>query len=436
MTVQTIEDAVKARARGLGFDLVGITTADPFPEANDAYQRWIEAGMHAGMGYMAAHRERVGDPRRGRAEARSIVAVAMNYYAGEPGDSRDAGVGAKSDAGPGVSAGPGVGAKPGIGAKPRVLPGPRGRIARYAWGDDYHLVMEPRLRDLATFLAAHGARMARWYVDTGPLLDRAIAQRAGLGWCGRHTCLITREFGTWVVLGEILTDLDLRPDPPARGDCGLCDACTHGTEACPTGAIVAPGVADARDVTGAPGVVDARRCIAYWTIEHRGWIPRDVRPTLADWIFGCDLCQEACPFNRLAQPTVHREFHPRPETGTRPLLLPLLNITEEDYRRRFRRSAVKRATRSGLRRNAAVALGNLGVLADPGGPGVQQTVAALAAALRDPGDPVVRGHAAWALGRIGGADAAGALEAARLTEVDPQVQDEIRAALAEVVSVR
>ncbi|MDR7519009.1 MAG: tRNA epoxyqueuosine(34) reductase QueG [Armatimonadota bacterium] len=374
----TLEDAVKAQAAEIGFDLAGITTADPFPEADAAYQRWIEAGMHAGMAYMSAHRDRVGDPRRARPGARSIVAVAMNYYAGESAPPQDGEL--------------------------------RGRIARYAWGDDYHQVMETRLRALAGFLVARGATLAHYYVDTGPTLDRAIAQRAGLGWCGRHSCLITKSYGTWVVLGEILTDLVLRPDPPAGGDCALCWNCMHGSEACPTGAIVAPGV------------VDARRCISYWTIEHRGWIPRAVRPALQDMIFGCDLCQEACPFNRLARPTAHPEFRPRPEIGTHPRLLPLLNLSEADYHRLFRRSAVKRAGRSGLRRNVAVALGNLGD---------ERAVPGLIAALADPADPVVRGHAAWALGRIGGRAARDALEAGRRTERDPEVADEIQAALEE-----
>jgi epoxyqueuosine reductase len=187
----------------------------------------------------------------------------------------------------------------------------------------------------------------------------------------------------------------------------------RGAEACPTGAIVESGV------------VDARKCISYWTIEHRGWIPREVRPTLQDMIFGCDLCQEACPFNRLARPTAHMEFHPRPETGTRPLLLPLLNISEAEYRRRFRRSAVKRARRSGVRRNVAIALGNLGD---------GRAVPELAQALRDPADAIVRGHAAWALGRIGGPIARASLEDARSTEHDPQVFEEILEALSVIAS--
>jgi epoxyqueuosine reductase len=377
----TLEDTIKASARSLGFDLVGITTADPFPDHDAVYQHWIDAGMHAGMDYMARHRGRVGDPRAVREGTRSIIAVAMNYYAGEPEPAADGEL--------------------------------RGRIARYAWGDDYHVVMEDRLRRLADALRGHGATLSRYYVDTGPLMDRAIAQRAGLGWCGRHSCLITKEFGTWVVLGEILTDLVLAPDPPASGDCGLCENCMHGAEACPTGAIVASGV------------VDARKCISYWTIEHRGWIPAEVRPTLDDMIFGCDLCQEACPFNRLARPTTHREFRPRPETGARPALLPLLNISVEEYQRRFRRSPIKRATRSGLRRNVAVALGNLGD---------RRAVPDLARALADRDDPIVRGHAAWALGRLGGHEAHSALVAARVTEPDARVADEMDGAIGDILT--
>jgi len=372
----SLEAAIKDDARGLGFDLVGITTAEPLVEAGAAYRQWIDAGMHAGMEYLAVRAERVAHPQRVKPLARSIIAVAMNYYAGE--------------------------------AVPPEDGTPRGRIARYAWGDDYHLVMWKRLRALCASLKTRGAALAHYYVDTGPMLDRAIAQRAGLGWCGRHGCLITKSFGTWVVLGEVLTDLALQPDAPASGDCGYCEACLRGDEACPTGAIVAPGV------------VDSRKCISYWTIEHRGWIPREVRPTLQDMIFGCDLCQEACPFNRLARPTTHSEFQPRPDVGPYPELLPLVNIDEETYQRRFQRSPLKRAKRNGLRRNVAIALGNLGD---------RRAVPELIRALRDPEDPIVRGHAAWALGRIGGDAARAALQAAAGDEQDARVLEEIGEAL-------
>ncbi|MDQ7840526.1 MAG: tRNA epoxyqueuosine(34) reductase QueG [bacterium] len=387
----TLEERIKSRGRELGFDLVGITAA---AGSSDLLPGWVE--------------------RAGRGEgACSIVAVAMNYHTG------------------GSSPPPGGGLQPSGGLLPDGDLPPsgdlRGRIARYAVGDDYHLVMEARLRPLSGFLRDCGATLARYQVDAGPLFERAIAQRAGLGWRGRHSCLITEQFGTWVVLGEILTDLVLQPDPPAYGDCGSCEACMRGAGACPTGAIVTPSVVDSPSVVGMPGVVDARRCIAYWTIEHRGWIPQEVRPALRDMIFGCDLCQEACPFNRLldpacagVRPAVHPEFLPRAETGPRPLLLPLLNIAEDEFRRLFHRSAIRRAKRSGLRRNVAIALGNLGD---------GRAVPELVRALRDPDDSVVRGHAAWALGRTGGPAAVAALEAARRSEPDARVREEIAAAL-------
>lgn len=351
----TLEERIKTRGRELGFDLIGITAAAPFSEF--------------------ARAESASTPQHVREAARSIVSVAMNYYTGEP---------------------------------PQAGGDLCGRIARFAWGDDYHLVMEARLRALSGFLMESGASLARHYVDTGPMRERVIAQRAGLGWCGRHSCLITEAFGTWVVLGEVLTDLALQPDLPASGDCGSCEACMVGATACPSGAIVAPGV------------VDASRCIAYWTIEHRGWIPREVRPTLQDMIFGCDLCQEVCPFNGPPKAAMHPEFLPRPETGPRPHLPSLLSVPEEEYRRLFRRSAIKRAGRRGLRRNVAIALGNAGDA---------RAVPDLTLALRDLRDPVLRGHAAWALGRIGGPEASDALRGAHTCEDDPRVLEEIVVAL-------
>jgi len=391
----TLEERIKSHGRELGFDLIGITAA---AGPSDLLPGWVERG---GRGRSAGRRGGAGDPGRVGEGARSIVAVATNYHTGDPG--------------------------------PLPADHLRGRIARFAQGDDYHLVMKARLRPLSGFLKDQGANLARRQVDAGPLFERAIAQRAGLGWRGRHSCLITRPFGTWVVLGEILTDLALEPDPPASGDCGSCEACMRGAGACPTGAIVAPGVVEEQGVAGIPGVVNTRRCIAYWTIEHRGWIPREVRPALQDMIFGCDLCQEACPFNRLPQPSgagacpaVHPEFLPRAETGPHPRLLPLLNITEDDFRRLFRRSAIRRAKRSGLRRNVAIALGNFGD---------GRAVPELVRALRDPDDAFVRGHAAWALGRIGGPAARAALDAALKAEEDAQARAEIEAALAGVALV-
>lgn len=365
--------AVKAEARAAGFDLCGITTAAPFPLEGRALADWVARGYHGEMTYMARNAPRSAAPAAVVPDARSLVVVALYY----------------GDAVPAAPAGR----------------GPCGRISRYAHGEDYHLVMEPRLRRLAEWLCARGARAARWYVDTGPLVDRAVAHRAGIGWFGKNTMIITRRaFGSWVFLGEILTDLEIAPDAEAEGDCGRCRICL---DACPTGAIVAPYT------------VDARRCISYLTIEHRGAIPRDLRAQIGDHIFGCDICQAVCPHNVRTAAARHPELAPRPETGARPELIPLLNITEAEFRRRFRGSPVKRTKRRGLRRNVAVALGNA---RDPA------AVPALAEALDD-ADGLVRGHAAWALGRIGGHAARERLRERAVCERDPDVREEIRLAL-------
>ncbi|HLY21898.1 MAG TPA: tRNA epoxyqueuosine(34) reductase QueG [bacterium] len=369
--------AVKSEARAAGFDLCGITTAAPFALEGRALAEWVAHGYHGEMTYMARNAPRSPAPAAVVAGARSLVVVALYYGDAVPGGAGDA----------------------------SSARGPRGRISRYAHGDDYHLVMEPRLRRLAEFLRSLGARVARYYVDTGPVIDRAAARRAGIGWFGKNTMIITqRTYGSWVFLGEILTDLEIAPDPEAEGDCGRCRICL---DACPTGAIVDPYT------------VDARRCISYLTIEHRGPIPRDLRPQIGDHIFGCDICQAVCPHNARTASARHPELAPRPETGARPELIPLLNITQAEFRRRFRGSPVKRTKRSGLRRNVAVALGNAG---DPA------AVPALCEALTD-ADALVRAHAAWALGRIGGETAREHLRGRLTDERDLAVREEIELAL-------
>jgi len=365
---------IKAFARGLGFDLVGVTTADRLEPHDRRLAAWVASGMHGAMDYMAQHAPRAGRPAEVVPGARSAVVVALAYRWDEPA--------------------------PGDG----VL---RGRVSAYAWGTDYHRAMEERLRSLSEFLLARGAGTARYYADTGPLLDRALAQRAGLGWFGKNAMVITKAgFGSYVFLGEVLTDLTLEPDPPMEGSCGQCRICL---DRCPTGAIVAPYV------------VDARRCISYLTIELRGWIPRELRPLLGTWVFGCDVCQDVCPHNALVARGRHESFAPRRDAAF-PDLVELLHIDERTYQERFRHSAIKRAKRQGLRRNAAVALGNLrGSAALP----------ALGRALED-GDPIVRGHAAWALGRIGGTEAKEALLRRRAVETDPAVREEVERALQDV----
>ncbi len=403
--LQHIAAEVKAEAHAAGFDLCGITTSAPFAKEGRALAEWVALEYHGEMAYMARNAPRSPDPQSVAPDARALVVLGLYYGEAVPGkpdrdaplgvDARPARTGARTEARE-ASAAEGAGS------------GPQGRISRYAWGDDYHTVMEPRLRRVAAVLLKRGARVARYYVDTGPVIDRAAARRAGIGWYGKNTMIITRRgYGSWVFLGEILTDLPLPPDAPARGSCGQCRICL---DACPTGAIVAPYT------------VDARRCISYLTIEHRGPIPREIRPEIGDHIFGCDICQTVCPHNTKTLAQTHPEFAPRPGVGARPELIPLLNISEEEFRRRFRRSPVTRTKRGGLRRNVAVALGNL---ADPA------AVPALLLALADETDPLVRGHAAWALGRIGTAAAREGLRARLEREQDGFVLEEITLALGE-----
>ena len=288
----------------------------------------------------------------------------------------------------------------------RTNPAPAARWHRYSWGDDYHKVMKGKLKDMAEGLGPRLGRSVkgRWYVDDGPMLDRAAAHRGGIGWFGKNTNILTSTHGSWVFLGQLLTDLELEPDPPLKKTCGSCVTCI---DACPTGAIVAPYV------------IDNTRCISYLTIENRGPIPRHLRPLMYDWVFGCDICQDVCPVNRKAAYSTEPAFNNMRFSTVD--LVGLVGMTEEEFQERFRGSPIKRAKRAGLQRNACVALGNAG---DPA------AIPALAGALRE-GEPLVRGHAAWALGRLRGPEAIQALESAMSLEDDPEVLEEITAALAE-----
>jgi epoxyqueuosine reductase len=250
--------------------------------------------------------------------------------------------------------------------------GERNGVARYAWGDDYHELMEDCLQELDKWLTSHGGRQRR-YVDTGPVLERDFAALAGVGWHGKSTMLISQELGTWFFLGEILTTLEFPADEAAKDRCGSCTRCIA---ACPTGAI------------DAPHHLDARKCISYLTIELKGSIPVELRPLIGNRIYGCDDCLEACPWNRFAQ--VSRETAFAAHEGTQMTLRDLLRLTEEEFRKVFRRSPVKRLKRRGLLRNVCVALGNTGTAED---------IPALERACED-AEPLVREHAEWALGRI------------------------------------
>jgi epoxyqueuosine reductase len=367
---------VKERARAVGFDLAGVTTAAP-AATRDAYREWVAAGMAGEMGYMARDPQRREEPERVLPGARSVVVVALRYRP----EAED------------------------LAARAEPL---HGQVARYALGDDYHDVMWARLNTLlAQVRERYGETVpGRGYVDTGPLLERDLAQRAGLGWWGKNTNLLHRHLGSYFFLGALLLGLDLAPDTPTTAHCGTCRRCL---DACPTNAFVAPYV------------LDARRCISYLTIELKGPIPRELRPLVGNWIYGCDICQEVCPWNRKAPGTDEPAFQPRGDLAA-PELIPMLGLTDEEFRDRFRGSPIKRTKRRGLLRNVAVALGNS---RDPA------AVPALCQALARDAEPLVRGHAAWALGQIGGPEARAALLAASATEADLYVTEEISAALAE-----
>jgi epoxyqueuosine reductase len=348
---QELADRIKARARELGFDLVGITDAEPSAFAEE-YRDWVARGYAGEMAYLTRSLHRRLDPRELLPEARSIIVVGMNYYA-------------DTEEGPGT---------------PKREPD-RAVFARYARGDDYHDVMTARLRDLLAFLKACSGEGAdgRVYVDAGPLLEREVARRAGLGWFGKNTMLINTRRGSYFFLGEIVTNVALAPDEPAVGGCGTCTRCL---DACPTGAIVAPYQ------------LDARRCLSYLTIEIRGDIPEELRPALAESgnrIFGCDICQEVCPFSRRrSEPTSEPAFQSREITDC-PKLVDLLLMDDGEFRQKFKGSAVKRAKRRGLLRNVAAAL----AASDDS----EAECALKQAAETDP-EPLVRAHAAWALERI------------------------------------
>ena len=300
-------ESVKLRALDLGFDAVAVGPADA-PEHGPALERWLEAGHAAGMGYIARRLAERLDPRRVLPGAASVVAVALNYYqgAGEQGAG-----------------------------EPSWAP-----VARYAWGRDYHDVMTPRLTQLGEHLAqACGARSLA-YVDTGPLLERDLAARAGLGWIGKNTMLLRPDLGSWFFIGVLLTTADLGADAALPDRCGSCRACL---DVCPT------------DAFAAAYVLDARRCISYLTIEHRGEIDPDLARQLGPWQFGCDACQSACPWNRRAPVTHEAAFRP---VGAYPGAEAIAAMSDAEIRERMRGTALLRAQPAGLRRNASIALDN------------------------------------------------------------------------------
>jgi epoxyqueuosine reductase len=366
--VEDLTTAIREKAKELGFAKVGISRAERLDERN-GLDDWLAAGNHGEMLWMGRNAGKRLDPRMLLSEARSVISLAANYYA-PMSHSQD---------------------------------GRHGKISRYAWGFDYHAVLRTGLKGLVEWIEQNDPEArGLYYCDTGPVMDKAWAHKSGLGWIGKHSNLITQEVGSWVFLAEVVLNLDLEPDGESKNYCGTCRRCL---DACPTRAITAPYV------------VDARLCISYLTIELRGPIPRELRPLVGSRIFGCDDCQDVCPWNRFATPCEQDQFYPA-EGNHVPVLTELMQLTRDQFEERFRQSAVRRAKYSGFLRNVAVALGNSRDT---------HAIPVLAQAMEHE-EWLVRLHAAWALGEIGGAEGCRALQKSLKRETDPAVLEEIRIA--------
>ncbi|MBP1647065.1 MAG: tRNA epoxyqueuosine(34) reductase QueG [Bacteroidetes bacterium] len=300
------EADIKAKAHELGFSMVGIASAGTLADEGARLKEWLQRGYQGSMAWMERRTEKRSDPREILPGAMSVVCVAVNYYT--PFTHR-----ADEE---------------------------HGKISRYAWGEDYHLLMGRRLEELRDWMTmTFAGSEATWYVDTGPVLEKAWAQLSGIGWQGKHTNVISREFGSWIFLGEIITTLSLRPDPPATDHCGSCTLCI---EACPTGAIVEPYL------------VDSRRCLSYLTIEHRAGISGDVTAQFDGWIYGCDVCQDVCPWNeKFSRPSQEEAFMPR-EDRAGPRLDEWSRMSREEFADRFRESPIRRTKWEGLMRNIGI----------------------------------------------------------------------------------
>lgn len=337
---------MKRLARLYGLTVAAVTSAETFPGLEEHLVDHIVAGRVDGMDWFTPERAAVSaNPQQLLPGARSILSVGVAYWSIDPGMPDDE---------------------------------PRGRISRYAWGIDYHKLLKHRMKALHRAIEGELGHPveARHLVDHARIVDRAVAARAGLGWYGKHSCIIVPGHGSWVMLGELLLDLDLEPDAPLNRDCGSCAICLT---KCPTGAIVAPYT------------VSAPLCLSYQTIEQRGAIPLALRAQMGDWVFGCDICQEVCPYTKAAKPEPDPEFLPQHLDHAYPSLRWLLEMSEGAFRDRYVGKATLRTRRVGLARNAAVALGNVG--------SDRETVVLMAAA-RSHDEPLVRGHAAWGLGRL------------------------------------
>jgi epoxyqueuosine reductase len=371
--VVSLTRAIKDKALEVGFDLVGISPIGPFSE-NQFYKEWLARGFAGEMKYMGREPEKRENILNVLPEARSVISCGLNYNTDYPYSTEEDD---KS----------------------------RGWISRYAWGDDYHDVLKTKLLLVLDFIkeVAPEEVKSRLYVDTGPVLDRVYGKYSGIGWFGKNTCLINQEIGSWIFIGEIITNIELDYDSPVPDRCGTCTMCL---EACPTGALLEPYV------------LDSRLCISYLTIEQRGRIPIELREKLGNNIYGCDICQDVCPWNRKAEGTNDSSFQPR-EGLYNPDLSTFSNLSEEEFRRIFRGSPMKRSKRNGFLRNIMVAMGNSGD---------KDFIPYLREYLKDD-DPLVRTHAAWALWRLEGEDSYEILLSRLGVETDPTVREEIIAIL-------
>lgn len=338
---------IKDVARALGFEVAGVSSVEPLVRDDIAYQEWRHAGFAAGMDYMTRRPELHAHPRLLAPYAQSLITLAIDYYAQAPSFEHE---------------------------------NRFGRVARYAWGLDYHDVVKPRLQELACRIEEIAGREihARCFVDAVPLLERAVAAGAGLGFFGKNTNLLQARNGSWFFLSEILLDLDLPADNrEIKVSCGSCRRCL---DACPT------------DAFPAPYVLDSRKCISYLTIENKGAIPRELRAAIGDWVFGCDVCQDVCPFNRFASDSKWPEFLPEAGVGPRLDLVAALAIASDaEFRSRFRGTPLTRPRRRGLLRNAAVVAANVGATA---------AVPSLIARVENDAEALIRSHCLWALGRL------------------------------------
>lgn len=368
MNPDTFTLDLKAEAAAIGFAACGIARADAAPRSGERLRAWLADGAHGDMIWMEGRADQRASPTGLWPDVRSVIALGISYApAGDP--LRLAG-------------------------EPEA-----GRISVYAQGADYHDLVKRKLKELARWLVARAGGDVKVFVDTAPVMEKPLAEAAGLGWQGKHTNLVSREHGSWLFLGAIFTTLDLDPDPAGRERCGSCDACQR---ACPT------------DAFSAPFRLDARRCISYLTIEHKGAIPRDLRPGIGNRIYGCDDCLAVCPWNKFANAAAaHLAFAPRAEL-TAPMLADLLALDDAGFRQLFAGSPIKRIGRDRMIRNCLVAAGNSGA---------PRLIGAVGAHLDDP-NPIVRSAAVWALERLDRESFDQERRARAGKETDPQVLEE------------